>query len=212
MKKLFFMLMVGVMALGMTNCVAAMGVHMQDIPYSGFSNSGLAYEEDYLAVDWANLVGNLYYCNYDEDQIVLVVYNGRIFIVPNNYFHQYIYQVNYRTIRWYPNDYFTHWFGSRYYNHIWNNWHWRHNRRNWDGNRNWYDYHKQYRSNRPIIRRDTLRNPSYNRNDRPNIRYTPQNRTYSDRNRANRSPSFGDRTRIDRRSDNRGSVVTRKKD
>jgi len=154
-----------------------------------------AYTDDYTSVDWANAEMDIMYSYYDFSNLFLVVYGGRIFIMPYDYFYGNLYNRYSLRMHWYSYDYFSAWWGTNYYNRLWSNYYYRHNRGNWRGDRDWYRDHKRFNSNRDFhIRRNGLRNPYYprlrNKTDPaplPNRRYQAKPRSYTPRSYTPRS-------------------------
>lgn len=176
MKKLFFTMFIVFMALTMTRCAMAYADPQYEESYN---NQDYAYLDDYSQVNWNDAQYDMEYTYYDMDRMFLVVYNGKIFVIPYEYFYRYIYPRFRARIIWRSYDYFCGLWGWNYYNNLWNGWYYRHYRSYWRAHYDWYDNHKRRNNNRPfIIRRNELQR-GY---DGTRYQVKPQPRNYTPRN------------------------------
>jgi len=216
MKFKKFVLTICITLLALTTSGCSMVLSGQQYDYEGAYNEDYAYLDDYAQVDWNSAQYDMEYSYYDINKVFLVVYGGKIFVIPYDYFYRYVYPRFRMRIIWRSYDYFCGIWGHNYYNNLWSRYHYRHYRSNWRPHYNWYDNHKRRNNNRPfVIRKDQLRRQiqpqpryfapknnaprfyvpkKYNHNNRAqNYNYVPRNQRQfvprSDYPRSFRTPS-----------------------
>ncbi len=140
MKKVLLTIVLLAMGLTVANCPV---IYAQ----TQWDNGQYAYNDDYQSENWSNLDCDIMYSYYDVDQLFLVVCNGRIFIIPYDYFYSSIYPYQHSRMHWYSYDHFSSLWGMNRYNQIWDGYYMQHNRSNWSSGRNWYSYQKSRNHN-----------------------------------------------------------------